>query len=716
MKKAMIFKKLVSLAAAASMILSMGIAGVSAADMRIKNGADIAGYVMLGAKTKLEVSGAPEGTAKIRWYTGLSTRDKALAAEVDGSTGTFLLDVQKSKKYIFAEAIDANGNILAETDTSLRYGVEFKETQSLFSVNFDEGLDYGWHGYQNIVDANRNYVQTAGGGRIGVIMGNPADVTDPLGKNGKCMKLEGYGFDAIEAANRTFNYAFDTDGKSIYVLEADMQFEDLGDRKLIKVTHQDAAQAASGNTGDGRDSVAITLSGGSFEFYGNTLPAETGKWYNVKYVYDAAHKQLTGLVDNQYLGTAAGVDMTKLGRLSLVDSNTGVMYLDNLKWTKYEPAVQLSVSDLTLTASASDGSDVSIWRSLDGNTFYKYTDAETAAVEALPYPQYFVARGYKDGGFTQSERVDVAAFSAVTAKRTYLDCDFENGYAIDGGSLTKNGEKVFTVSGTNTIENGVLKQAVGASATHEIVESMRDLKGTDSGVITIEADIANVDWGNRDYVSVRFFKDLSSWSNYHDLCLYDTGGSGININYTDNNGNSKTRATGIKYAANVSKHYKIDIDADNNKVTVTIDGQSFEITDIENISFVYFLQLQAAWKAQTVDNVEIYKYEKQAIAHNAKVAEKHYLLSSDGNSDVASGAAVILELTNDSSTKSFTLFAAAYNEDGSLAEIGKRAVELGENGAGNYSFRFSKEYAPEKIKVFSWDAALKSVLPIVDFN
>lgn len=716
MKKARIFKRLVSFAAAASMILSMGIAGVSAADMRIKNGADIAGYVMLGAKTKLEVSGAPEGTAKIRWYTGLSTRDKALAAEVDGSTGTFLLDVQKSKKYIFAEAIDANGNILAETDTSLRYGVEFKETQSLFSVNFDEGLDYGWHGYQNIVDANRNYVQTAGGGRIGVIMGNPADVTDPLGKNGKCMKLEGYGFDAIEAANRTFNYAFDTDGKSIYVLEADMQFEDLGDRRLIKVTHQDAAQAASGNTGDGRDSVAITLSGGSFEFYGNTLPAETGKWYNVKYVYDAAHKQLTGLVDNQYLGTAAGVDMTKLGRLSLVDSNTGGMYLDNLKWTKYEPAVQLSVSDLTLTASASDGSDVSIWRSLDGDTFYKYTDAETAAVEALPYPQYFVARGYKDGGFTQSERVDAAAFSAVTAKRTYLDCDFENGYAIDGGSLTKNGEKVFTVSGTNTIENGVLKQAVGATAIHEIVESMGDLKGTDSGVITIEADITNADWRNSRYVSVKFLKDLNSWSNNHDLYLDAEGGDGIIINYMDNNGASKKLNTGIMYSANESKHYKIDIDADNNKVTVTIDRQSFEITDIENIRFVYLLQLHASRNTQTVDNVEIYKYEKQAIAHNAEVAEKHYLLSSDGNSDVASGAAVILELTNDSSAKSFTLFAAAYNEDGSLAEIGKRAVELGENGAGNYSFRFSKEYAPDKIKVFSWDAALKSVLPIVDFN
>lgn len=714
MKKARIFKRLVSFAAAASMILSMGIAGVSAADMRIKNGADIAGYVMLGAKTKLEVSGAPEGTAKIRWYTGLSTRDKALAAEVDGSTGTFLLDVQKSKKYIFAEAIDANGNILAETDTSLRYGVEFKETQSLFSVNFDEGLDYGWHGYQNIVDANRNYVQTAGGGRIGVIMGKPADVTDPLGKNGKCMKLEGYGFDAIEAANRTFNYAFDTDGKSIYVLEADMQFEDLGDRRLIKVTHQDAAQAASGNTGDGRDSVAITLSGGSFEFYGNTLPAETGKWYNVKYVYDAAHKQLTGLVDNQYLGTAAGVDMTKLGRLSLVDSNTGGMYLDNLKWTKYEPAVQLSVSDLTLTASASDGSDVSIWRSLDGDTFYKYTDAETAAVEALPYPQYFVARGYKDGGFTQSERVDAAAFSAVTAKRTYLDCDFENGYAIDGDRLTKNGEKVFTVSGTNTIENGVLNQERGAVAAHHLVDSMAYLKETDSGVITVESDIELSDWRNNAYISVIFLKDQSAWENNHSIYLNCDAGNGINIKYTDAAGAEQTIQTGISWSG--QKHYKIDADVDNNKVTVTIDGNKFEITDIANIRFVYAAQFAADSYAQTVDNVEIYKYEKQAIAHNAEVAEKHYLLSSDGNSDVASGAAVILELTNDSSAKSFTLFAAAYNEDGSLAEIGKRAVELGENGAGNYSFRFSKEYAPDKIKVFSWDAALKSVLPIVDFN
>lgn len=714
MKKAMIFKKLVSLAAAASMILSMGIAGVSAADMRIRNGADIAGYVMLGAKTKLEVSGAPEGTAKIRWYTGLSTRDKALAAEVDGSTGTFWLDVQKSKKYIFAEAVDADGNILAETDTSLRYGVEFKETQSLFSVNFDEGLDYGWHGYQNIVDANRNYVQTAGGGRIGVIMGNPADVTDPLGKNGKCMKLEGYGFDAIEAANRTFNYAFDTDGKSIYVLEADMQFEDLGDRRLIKVTHQDAAQAASGNTGDGRDSVAITLSGGSFEFYGNTLPAETGKWYNVKYVYDAAHKQLTGLVDNQYLGTAAGVDMTKLGRLSLVDSNTGVMYLDNLKWTKYEPAVQLSVSDLTLTASASDGSDVSIWRSLDGDTFYEYTDAETAAVEALPYPQYFVARGYKDGSFTQSERVDAAAFSAVTAKRTYLDCDFENGYAIDGGSLTKNGEKVLELGGINTLENGALKQTKGANAAHHLVDTMGALNGTDSGVITVESDIELSDWRNNAYISVIFLKDLSAWSNNHSIYLNCDGGNGINIKYTDAAGAEQTIQTGISWSG--QKHYKIDADVDNNKVTVTIDGNKFEITDIANIRFVYAAQFAADSYAQTVDNVEIYKYEKQAIAHNAEVAEKHYLLSSDGNSDVASGAAVILELTNDSSAKSFTLFAAAYNEDGSLAEIGKRAVELGENGAGNYSFRFSKEYAPDKIKVFSWDAALKSVLPIVDFN
>ena len=715
MKKAMIFKRLVSFAAAASMILSMGIAGVSAADMRIKNGADIAGYVMLGAKTKLEVSGAPEGTAKIRWYTGLSTRDKALAAEVDGSTGTFLLDVQKSKKYIFAEAIDANGNILAETDTSLRYGVEFKETQSLFSVNFDEGKGYGWHGYQHIVDdPNHNYVRTASNGKIGVSFGNPADVTDPLGKNGNCMKLEGGDFNNIEAADNTAFYAFDTDGKSIYVLEADMQFEDLGDRRLIKVTHQDAAQAASGNTGDGRDSVAITLSGGSFEFYGNTLPAETGKWYNVKYVYDAAHKQLTGLVDNQYLGTAAGVDMTKLGRLSLVDSNTGVMYLDNLKWTKYEPAVQLSVSDLTLTASASDGSDVSIWRSLDGNTFYKYTDAETAAVEALPYPQYFVARGYKDGGFTQSERVDVAAFSAVTAKRTYLDCDFESGYAIDGGSLTKNGEKVFKVSGTNTIENGVLKQERGAVAAHHLVDSMAYLKGTDSGVITVESDIELSDWRNNAYISVIFLKDLSAWSNNHSIYLNCDGGNGINIKYTDAAGAEQTIQTGISWSG--QKHYKIDADVDNNKVTVTIDGNKFEITDIANIRFVYAAQFAADSYAQTVDNVEIYKYEKQAIAHNAEVAEKHDLLSSDGNSDVASGAAVILELTNDSSAKSFTLFAAAYNEDGSLAEIGKRAVELGENGAGNYSFRFSKEYAPEKIKVLSWDAALKSVLPIVDFN
>ncbi len=716
MKKARIFKRLVSFAAAASMILSMGIAGVSAADMRIRNGADIAGYVMLGAKTKLEVSGAPEGTAKIRWYTGLSTRDKALAAEVDGSTGTFLLDVQKSKKYIFAEAIDADGNILAETDTSLRYGVEFKETQSLFSVNFDEGLDYGWHGQQFIVDddPNHNYVRTASNGRIGVISGNPADVTDPLGKNGNCMKLEGYGFDAIEAANRTFNYAFDTDGKSIYVLEADMQFEDLTDRKLIRVTYQDTAQAASGNTGDGRESVAITLSGGNFEFYANTLPAETGKWYNVKYVYDAAHKRLTGLVDNQYLGTAAGVDMTKLGRLSLVNSNTGVMYLDNLKWTKYEPAVQLSVSDLALTASASDGSDVSIWRSLDGDTFYKYTDAETAAVEALPYPQYFVARGYKDGSFTQSERVDFAAFSEVTAKRTYLDCDFENGYAIDGGSLTKNGEKVFTVSGTNTIENGVLKQERGAVAAHHLVDSMADLKGTDSGVITVESDIELSDWRNNAYISVIFLKDQSAWENNHSIYLNCDGGNGINIKYTDAAGAEQTIQTGISWSG--QKHYKIDADVDNNKVTVTIDGNKFEITDIANIRFVYAAQFAADSYAQTVDNVEIYKYEKQAIVHNAEVAEKHYLLSSDGNSDVASGAAVILELTNDSSAKNFTLFAAAYNEDGSLAEIGKRAVDLGENGAGNYSFRFSKEYAPEKIKVFSWDAALKSVLPIVDFN
>lgn len=714
MKKARIFKRLVSFAAAASMILSMGIAGVSAADMRIKNGADIAGYVMLGAKTKLEVSGAPEGTAKIRWYTGLSTRDKALAAEVDGSTGTFLLDVQKSKKYIFAEAIDANGNILAETDTSLRYGVEFKETQSLFSVNFDEGLDYGWHGYQNIVDANRNYVRTASNGKIGASYGHPADVTDPLGKNGNCMKLEDGDFNNIEAADNTTAYAFDTDGKSIYVLEADMQFDDLTDRRLIKVTHQNAAQAASGNTGDGKDSEAITLSGGSFEFYGNTLPAETGKWYNVKYVYDAAHKQLTGLVDNQYLGTADYVDMTKLGRLSLVDSNTGVMYLDNLKWTKYEPAVQLSVSDLALTASASDGSDVSIWRSLDGDTFYKYTDAETAAVEALPYPQYFVARGYKDGGFTQSERVDVAAFSAVTAKRTYLDCDFESGYAIDRGSLTKNGEKVFAVSGTNTIENGVLKQERGAVAAHHLVDSMAYLKETDSGVITVESDIELSDWVNNAYISVIFLKDLSAWENNHSIYLNCDRGNGINIKYTDAAGAEQTIQTGISWSG--QKHYKIDADVDNNKVTVTIDGNKFEITDIANIRFVYAAQFAADSYAQTVDNVEIYKYEKQAIAHNAEVAEKHYLLSSVGNSDVASGAAVILELTNDSSAKSFTLFAAAYNEDGSLAEIGKRAVELGENGAGNYSFRFSKEYAPDKIKVFSWDAALKSVLPIVDFN
>lgn len=707
-------RKAVSAIAALSMILSLGIVGASAASMRISDGADIAGYVMLGAKTKLEVNGAPSGTAKIRWYTGLSSRDKVLVGEVEGSTGTILLDVQNSKKYIFAEALDADGNILEQTDRSVRYGVEFKETQSIFNVTFDDG--FKWNGTQYLQNASGADYRHAAGGRISVSMGNPGDVNDPLNNNNKCMMLTAGGdLNYIEAASERVDYAYETDGKSIYVLEADMQFKDLTDRGLIKVTCQDAGHVAAGSA-DGRDSEPIMLSNGSFNFYGNTIKAETDKWYNVKYVYDAAHKQLTALIDNVYLGTAAGVDMTKLGRLSLVNSNNGVMYLDNLKWTKYEPAVQLSLSGSALAAAAADDLVPSIWRSLDGDTFYKYADGTSAEVQTLPYAQFFVARGYKDGGFTQSERIDVAAATDISAKRTYLDCDFGDGYEVSGDSLNKNGEKVFSLSGTNTLENGELKQAVPSTALHEIVTSMGDLKGTDSGVVTIEADIRNADWRNEYFMTVRFLKNLSGWDYNHDLYMHAEGGDGIIIYYTDQNGDAKSVKTGIKYSSNESKHYKLDIDVDKQQVTVTIDGQSFVISDIAPIRFVNYLQFHANMKVQMIDNVQIYKYETQTIEHRAEIAEKHYLLSSAGEVDIANGSSVILEVTNDGSEKSFTLFAAAYNEDGSLAEVGKRAVNLGANGAGTYSFRFSKEYAPENVKVFSWDAALTSVLPIAEFN
>lgn len=695
------FQKVVSCVSAAAMMAAMAFSVQAAETLGISNGADLAGYAINGTKVKMSVT-APSGTAKIKWYMGLDSKTKTLIREVDGSQDTFWVDLQREKKYIFAEALDADGNIIASGDRSMQYGSDLTKTEEIISVNFDEAEGYGWYGHQNIIDKNTNYVRSSTSGKIGVSYGNPITVADPLSVNGTCMKLNGGDFNYIEAANNTINYGYTLDKNSIYVFESDMMFEDLSDRNLTKVTYQDAAQAAAGNTA-GRDSVAITLSNGSFEFYGNTIPAETNKWYNVKYVYDAINGQLTALVDNQYLGLAAGVDMTTWGRLSYVESKT-TMYLDNLKLTRYAPSATIAKDGLKLTAT--HGSQ--IWRSLDGIVYKKVSDNSEFTAEALPYPQYFVSRVYDGDKYTQSQTVVVDATYQQAEKTTYFDYDFSSSNPADYNFTYSDSSKI-------SVADGKLVIAPTASAMYELTDTMGDLKGLDSGVIYVEADISLNDWRNNNIFRLRYLRDLAAWGNYDEVYVecaandYGTSGT-LFIRYIDADGNNQKIDTGISYTTPV--HYQAAVDVNNNVITLTMNGQEFKLNNLRNIRFLYSVTFGSYGNTTaTVDNAKCYKYNMKNIDIKFGFAEKSYLYASDSGNNIESGMSIASVITNDGDTKSFVSYAAAYDENGNLAEVRKGNTTI----SGDYvirNFRFVGEYPENKIKIFSWNDKLQPVLPL----
>lgn len=694
-------KKSVSCLSAAAMLASMAFSAHAAGTLDISNGADIAGYAINGAKVKMSATNTPENTAKIKWYIGLDNKSKTLIREIDGSEDTFWADLQSEKMYIFAEALDADGNVLAANDRSMQYGTNLNTVENIFSVNFDEG--YGWYGHQTIIDKNQNYIRSSTQGKIGVSYGAPTTVPDPAGINGTCMKLEDGDFNYIEAANNSTKYEYTLDRSSIYVLESDMMFEDLSDRKLTKVTYQDSNQAAEGNKEDGRDSVAVNLSDGNFEFYGNTIPAETNKWYNVKYVYDAINSQLTALVDNKYLGLAAGVDMAVWGRLSFVENRT-TMYLDNIKLTRFVPSATITKEGSNLIAD----SGASVWRSLDGIIYKKVSDDPEFTFEELPYPQYFVSRIYDGDEFTQSQAVIVNAAYQRTEKKTYFDYDFSSSDLSDY-DFTYSDKSKFSVN------NDKLVIAPTASAIYQLTTSTGDLKGLDGGVIYVEADISLNDWRNNNIFRLCYLRDLSSWSNSDDVYVecaggdYGTGGT-LFIWYTDTDGNKQKIDTGISYSETV--HYKAAVDVDSNTITLTMNNKEFKLDKLRNIRFLYSVTFGSYGNTTaTVDNTKCYKYENKDIDIKFGFSEKSYLCASDRNNNISSGMSIVTVITNDSDTKSFVSYAAAYDENGRLAEVVKSNTTI----SGDYiikNFKFTNEYPDNRIKLFSWNNKLSPVLPV----
>ena len=705
--KRSVLKKVLSCLSAAAIISSFAVSVNADADtLRINNGANLAGYVMKGAKVKMSVSGVPSGTAKVKWYTGLNGRDKTQVAESYESDGTCWVDVPSEKRYIFAEALDAEGNILAEGDTSMAYGTDFDVQESILSENFDDG--YAWHGYQWIVsDADRSYKTLTTGGRIGVTYGNPEDAADPAGKNGNCMKLTDSYFNYIELVRGNVNYPYTLDTNSIYVLESDMWFDDLSDRSLTKVTYQDSSQAAAGHT-DGRDSVAITLSNGSFEFYGNTIPAETGKWYNIKYVYDAINGQLTALINNQYLGLAAGVDMVTWGRLTYVNCKTSNMYLDNLKITKYAPAVSLAEANRQLTASAAEG-DVSIWRSLDGVTYKKAANGTSYTAEELPYKQYFAARTYNGGSYSQSKVVEIPAFSQVTTKKVYYDYNFDNSASIEdyGFAVEGNAEKISVKDGKMVIS----EPASDTLAVYYLTKSANELNGLDNGIIYTEADMQlSNNWRARYMFRLQYSYD-SSLSNLGSVRAMVNGTSNIQIVYTDAEKAEKTIDTGISWGDQV--HYKVAVDVDNNTVTITMNDKSFTINDLGNIGFLKDIGYGSyADGIVTVDNVSCYKYEKSDITQKFGFAEKSYLYSSSDDNNVENGMIIAAVVTNDDKAKDYVSYAAVYDENGNLAEVARSKVTMSSGDYAQKNYRFENEYPENRIKIFSWDSSMVPVLTV----
>lgn len=711
------FKRVISCIAAAAMLASMTFTVQAAGTLRINNGAGIEGYSINGSKVKMSVADAPDGTAKIRWYMGIDSATKELVREVEGSDGTFWADLQPEKKYIFAEALDAAGNVLAANDNSMQYGSDLKTAENIFSIDF-EG-EYKWYGFQTITNGDgkngnpSDYYRSSNGGKVGVSYGNPTTVSDPTNDANNCMKLNNGNFNLTEAIGDSIDYKtgattykYTLDKSSIYVLEADMMFETLPTEKirLAKVTYQTQAQVDAGDNASGTDSVPIEFSDGSFDFYGNRIPAEPNRWYNVKYVYDAINGRLTALVDNQYLGLSAGFDMVKWGRLAFVEDQA-TMYLDNVKLTRYTPAATLAKDGTKLTANA--GSQ--IWRSVDGIIYKKVSDSSEFTMEELPYKQYFVSRAYNGDSFSQSQVIEVPGAYQKVEKTSYIDCDFSSedldsfGCSYDPADKSK-----FSIKDGKLVITGL------GNATYDISDS-----GLNSGTVYVEADVVLNNWRNYNVFTIGYLYQ-AGWKseNINELSVqcsaydYDMGGN-LFITYTDTNGETQRINTGMSYRTQV--HYKAAVDFDKKVITLTMNGKEFVIDDLRGLYTFYFVRLGSYQvpngedTVSTVDNVECYKYETKDVALDFGFAEKSYLRASDKTNNIASGMTISTVITNDADPKSFVSYAAAYNADGTLAEVRKSNTAIsGDSVVKN--FRFANEYQDSQIKLFSWDDNFKPVL------
>ena len=388
----------------------------------------------------------------------------------------------------------------------------------------------------------------------------------------------------------------------------------------------------------------------------------------------------------------------------------------------------LTMDGLTLSAEKIGEGSLSIWRSLDGANYYKVTDGGVYEIKQAPYPQYFKARIVSGSSCKESPVKAVDAFTSKTVKRTYYDCDFGEGYAISGNELQYNGEKVFSLEGTNAADrikllNGVLDMdytAMGLggvssalTARYTAITSRGDLKGTDSGVITTEADLKLGNWRAYRAIDIRFLYG-NEWEYTHNLQIMVAGGEGIKVAYTDINGAAKTLETGLVWNTNFNsgdtKHFKISIDVDKNIVTVEIDGKPFVIDDIRNIYCIQYIDYVAHPYAMTVDNASCYKYEERPLETKFEIAEKLYLTASDLENSVENGTAVTVAYTNDSGAREYTLIAAAYDETGALAETAVVPVTLNAGTGKAYTAHFSKEYPSENIKVYSWN--MESLKPV----
>lgn len=368
-------------------------------------------------------------------------------------------EYEEYEKLLKAEAYDADGNLVAESEPIKLVGMKENIVREVWDESFDSAQTIPDSGNSNVLyiarngarvtNADGNFLQGAvwSGGSVEII---PYSENEDERGDSVCMR-------SSSSSNTQFNALWSKATGDIAVFELDYLFENPSvNRPLMEFK-------AIQNGNETWLPATVRLENGRISFGGALMSVEADKWYTITAIMDSESGEMKVLVNGEYLGRSNVGSFSQTVRLSLEGGAAdSVMWIDNyrVRQVKYTKAAEKlfgitreneggkiyigeSCGIKIVTNGYKDAENVEILTSEDGESFEHaatVSAADSSADITVNSEKLFVrANLLSQNGdiLAGSETLELSAKKLIELESVW-NVDFEtNGFRVRDGGGTR---------------------------------------------------------------------------------------------------------------------------------------------------------------------------------------------------------------------------------------------------------------------------------------